>query len=369
MKQPKIKDMHNPMRLPTGAIRIGGAHFGLAAEIEDPEGIVWPILGLMDGSRTRDEIVRDAIAAAPDLDAESVHECVEALVAGGFVEDAGAPPPPELTSAELDHYDRGAYFYAWIDTEPRESRWEIQRRLKQARVTVLGLGGAGSAAAMSLVASGLGAVHCVDFDRVEASNLNRQLLYTQDDIGAPKVERAVDRLRRLNPHVEVTGEERWVSASEDMAALMHGRDLFLLCADRPHPRQLLFWASEAAATTGTPWLMCFYNGPMLAMSTFVPFEVPCYHCVRRYSQEAGIDAEAGEPLWDINVNAVIAPNAALTGHMAALEAIYFLGGLKPQTVGRLFHYNLMVYDHMYFVEAPFWDDCPACGRGRRKRAE
>ena len=61
------------------------------------------------------------------------------------------------------------------------------------------------------------------------------------------------------------------------------------------------------------------------------------------------------------VHAVIAPTASLTGHLGALEAIYFLTGLRPQTVGRIFHQNLMIYDHFYYIEAPFWPECPACG--------
>jgi molybdopterin-synthase adenylyltransferase len=360
MRRPKIKEMHNPVRLSWDRIRIGGTQYGVAAVIDDDRrGTVWRLLGLMDGSRTTDEIVD----ASRDLDEESVRAAIATLVESGFAEDAGADPPPELSPEELERYDRSAYFFGWVDEVPRESRWTIQSRLKAARVTVVGLGGAGSSVAAGLVATGIGSVHCVDFDVVARSNLNRQLLYDERDIGQPKVERAVARLQLTNSDVTVTGDERVVECSDDVAQLMVDQDLVFLCADRPAP-DILLWTNDAAVETRTPWVACFYNGPMAVTGVFVPFDVPCFRCVRHHAQEIGKDGDLGEPLLSLDVNAVIAPSAAITGHLAVLDGTYFLGGLRPQTLGKLFHFNLIAFDHCYFIDGPFWDDCPACGQGR-----
>src|SRR6185437_7359027 len=94
----------------------------------------------------------------------------------------------------------------WMDLSPRASPWSAQLRLRRARVLVLGVGGTGGAAAQILVASGVGAVHTVDPDVVELSNLNRQLLYRETDIGRPKTDAALAALRALNSDVTVTGE-------------------------------------------------------------------------------------------------------------------------------------------------------------------
>jgi molybdopterin/thiamine biosynthesis adenylyltransferase len=365
MRRPKIKDTHNPIRFADGRIRIGGAHFGVAAEISDEHGVTWGLLGLMDGTRGQDEIVAELVADRPELDTDSVREAVDAIVAAGYVEDAAAEPPAGIDPEDVERYARGMNYYSWIDLEPRSTPWDVQRALKGARVTVLGLGGAGSAVAASLVASGVGHVHCVDADVVERSNLNRQLLYVEDDIGSSKVATAVARLRALNSSVEVTGEEAWIETEDDLVALMRDRDLFMLCADRPDPRSLLLWTSDAAARTRTPWISCFYNGPMVVTGTFVPFEVPCYRCLRHWAETEGRDADAGETLLDTYTNAVTAPTAGLTGNFAAYEAINFLGGLRPQTIGRLYHFNLVAFDHFYFVEPPFWADCPTCGERAR----
>ncbi|HEX6490670.1 MAG TPA: hypothetical protein VF002_04780 [Gaiellaceae bacterium] len=104
---------------------------------------------------------------------------------------------------------------------------------------------------------------------------------------------------------------------------------------------------------------------MAAVGTFIPFEVPCYRCLRHHAEEQGLDPGVGEQLVEVpDVNAVIAPTAMLTGNLAALEAIYLLGDLRPQTIGRILHQNLIVYAHLYFIQPPFWKDCPACGSER-----
>ncbi|MGH8929945.1 MAG: HesA/MoeB/ThiF family protein [Egibacteraceae bacterium] len=172
---------------------------------DDHEGLVWKLLGLMDGTRTVDAIVTQMVRDHRGLDPGSVRAALAALSKAGFVEDAGAGIPESLSEHETERYATNIRYFAWVDDQPRESPYELQRRLKAARVTVLGLGGTGCAVAMSLVAAGVGAVRCVDHDVIEASNLSRQLLYTEQDIGSPKSEAAVRRLRRLNPHVAVEG--------------------------------------------------------------------------------------------------------------------------------------------------------------------
>lgn len=364
MKLPRIKHVHYPERLSDNRIRIGTTQYGIGAEVQDDqEGNIWCLLGLMDGTRTVDAIVSEMQQTGPDLDEQSICEAIETFIAGGFVEDAGALPPPELTEAELERYDRNTRYFAWVDTHPRPSPYEHQRSLKQAKVSVLGLGGTGSAVAMSLTAAGVGSLHCVDFDRVEESNLNRQLLYTEEDIGLSKVEAAIARLRRLNSHIVITGQELQIQSSDDIVPLIEGSDLFVLCADKPIER-IQLWANEAALRANVSWVTGFYAGPMSVVTSYMPFETPCFQCLLHDQEQVRImqDGADAQMLLDVpGGNAVLAPTANLTGHLCALEAIYFLTGLQPQTMGRMFHQSLMIYDHVYYIDAPFWSECPVCG--------
>jgi molybdopterin-synthase adenylyltransferase len=362
MRLPKIKDVHIPARASVHRILIGGALYGVGAEIlDDEEGTVWRLMELMDGTKTAEDVVDELRAERPAIDPASALEAVQTLIELGYVEDGGAAAPAELSEPELERYSRSTAYFAWIDAAPRSSPYEIQRRLKQSRVAVVGLGGSGSSAAMSLVASGVGSVACFDFDLVDSSNLNRQLLYDEGDLGAPKVERAIAHLRRRNSHVAVTGGELRVHSAEDLVPVMESCDLFLPCADRPLDR-IQSWTNRAALRTGTPWLLAMHGGPTVIVGLYVPYQTPCFECLMHAHDEAyrrkwGMP-QAPRPLRH---TPAIAPTAAIAGHLGALEAIYFLAGLRPQTVGRLWRQSLLIYDHQESFQCDVWDDCPACG--------
>ncbi|WXK64218.1 ThiF family adenylyltransferase [Nonomuraea sp. N2-4H] len=211
MRFPRVKPEHAPSRSSDGTIRLGGVMYGIASEIEDPDGWAWAALTLMDGTRPTDEITAELAKRFTELTPEEAGDIVATLLSSGHVEEADPGPCAELSEREKERYSRSRDFYRWIDLTPRDHGWEPQLRIKAARVLVIGLGGTGGHVAWSLAASGVGRLHLVDPDVVELSNLNRQLLYTEADIGRPKVEVALDRLRRLNSDIEITGESATVA--------------------------------------------------------------------------------------------------------------------------------------------------------------
>ncbi|GAA1538870.1 hypothetical protein GCM10009678_21460 [Actinomadura kijaniata] len=360
MRLPRIKRVHQPLALPGDRILIGLMQQGVAAEIQDGEdGAIARLITLMDGGRTIDQVCAAFAETHPHVDEDSARAVIQELIAGGFVEDADAPLPGNLDEREAARYEPARNFFTWIDTTPRGSPYEIQSKIKDARVGLLGLGGTGSAVAAGLVASGVGALHVADFDVVEESNLTRQLLYTEQDIGLPKVDRAVERLRAMNGMVEVTGDTLKASGPEEIAALMEGRDVFVLCADEPHP-DIMFWTNDAALRTGTPWFVSFYTGPMAVVGGLVPRETGCWACLRRQEDRHEFKAH-GRALTEERPNAVTAASANISGHLCALEVLYHLAGLPAQARGRIFHWNYAVWGHSYFVDIPHDHDCPTCG--------
>jgi molybdopterin/thiamine biosynthesis adenylyltransferase len=358
---PQIKNVHHPLALPDNRIIIGLMQYGVASEIEDDvDGTIERLITLMDGSRDLDTICADLASTHPGIDLDSVRVVVGDLVESGFVEDAAAALPANLSQREADRYESPRHFFAWIDGQPRTSPYEIQSRLKDAQVALLGLGGTGTAVAAGLVASGVGSLHCVDFDLVAESNLCRQFLYLEADVGEPKVERAVARLQAMNSLVKVTGEARRVAGADDVVALMRGVDAFVLCADEPNP-DIMRWTNQAALRTGTPWFVSLYTGPMAVVGGYLPGHTGCWECLQR--QEENREDFRGHrrlfPTW--RANAVIAASANVSGHLAALEVTYFLGGLPTQVSGRVLHWNFANWDHHYFIDIPHDAGCPACG--------
>lgn len=368
MERPRVKAVHNPIRLNRTLISLGGSQYGVAAELtDDAEGTVWRLLQLMDGSRTRAGIVDALAGERPHVDRASIGEAIDGIVGAGHAEDAAAATPAVLSADEVARYERAAAYFAWVDTQPRAGRFAAQALLKAARVVVCGLGGSGTAVAASLVAAGVGTVHCVDFDTIEAGNLTRQLLYTEDDLGRSKVSTAVARLRRLNRYAVVTGEECRVGGPEDVRRLMRGAGLFVLCADTP-PGDVQRWTNEAALSTGTPWQVALYSGPMAITGLWVPGVVEgCLACLP--AGDALLTRLYGGPPLDRLVatppHAVLAPTANLTGHLAALEAVYFLAGLRPTSLGRMYYQSLTDLTLTYLVDPADEPDCGTCGRKAR----
>ena len=364
MVRPRIKDVHFPLRLSDGRILIGSTQYGVAAEITgDESGEIWQLLGLMDGTRDAAAIMAESAQRLPHVDPNSLSDAIAALIAAGYVEDAAAPAPPQLCQAEIERYETNTRYFAWVDTTSRPSPYDAQRRLKDAQVAVLGMGGTGGAMAMSLAAAGVGSLLCLDFDVVELSNLSRQLLYRDRDLGRSKVETAVVRLREVNPHVDVCGRELHVTSADDLEGIMREVDFFALCADQP-PGYIELWTNEAALRTATPWLVCAYDGPTIVVGTFVPFATLCMECFRASVRDDNLrrHGSSAQPLLPPPANAVIAPAANASGHVGALEVIYHLTGLAPHTIGRILHQDLMHYDHVYYLEPPRRPECPVCAQ-------
>lgn len=364
MEHPRIKPEHDAFRTRDGKVRIGGGVHGIAAEIEDPDGWAWSLVSACDGSRTRAAIVAEVRRAHPYLSEAETADALEDLIASGHVEDAAAPAPREFSPRELERYARNAQYFRWTDPLPRESIWDVQLKLKRSRVLVVGVGGAGGAAALALAAAGVGHLHCVDFDTVELSNLNRQTLYTEADIGRPKVEAAVERLHRSNSDITVTGEHLRIGQMEDFFPLLEGRDLMVLGADGPDG--IRHWANRACLKTGTPWVEGGYHGPNMVTGGYVPGEGPCWECLRLAEGRAhdlrlgsGDDIEKALPRAP--GHPVIAVTAGISGQLKAHWAIALLTGAAPVRPGSAWGINLMAPGEPPVVSYPRQPDCPACG--------
>jgi hypothetical protein len=159
MRRPQIKPEHAPYLTARNTVRIGGGVLGIAAEMTDPGGWLWSLVSATDGTSAPGEIVRLVCRRHPGASAVDVRDALDALIAAGYVEDAAAAEPADLTPQERERYDRSMQYYRWVDLTPRSSPWEIQRKLKHARVAMIGLGGTGATAALALAASGVGRLH------------------------------------------------------------------------------------------------------------------------------------------------------------------------------------------------------------------
>jgi molybdopterin/thiamine biosynthesis adenylyltransferase len=361
---PRVKPEHKAYRTVNGDVRLGGGLYGIAVEIKDPTGVVWTLLESLDGSRTVDEAVAAVRSHDPGIAPSDIVAGIEKLFQAGHLEDADTLTPESLSAREIERYDRGHAFYRWVDRIPRGGSWDVQLKLRDARVVVVGVGGAGGAAAQALAATGVGHLHCVDSDVVELSNLNRQVLYDEDDIGRPKVEAAVARLTRLNSDIEVTGERFAVRDQDDLARLIDGFDVLVLGADRPG--DIRSWANRACLAAGVPWVDGGYHGALLTLAAYTPGDGPCWECLRiaelRRPEMSVFNPDDKLFLGPrVPGHPVTAVSAMVTGCLMAHAAIALITGAPALPTGSGYGVNLVVPDDRLMVRHPRQPECPACG--------
>jgi adenylyltransferase/sulfurtransferase len=226
---------------------------------------------------------------------------------------------------------------------------EGQARLLAGRVLLVGVGGLGCPVAQYLAAAGVGTLGLVDADRVDLSNLQRQVLYGAADVGRPKVEVARERILALNPDVKVELYEERLS-SENALAILGGYDVIVDGSDNFPTRYLVSDATVLLRKPNVYGAIFRFDGQA---SVFDATRGPCYRCLHPAPPgpgEAPSCAEAG----------VLGVLPGLVGLVQATETLKLLTGLGDSLVGRLLHYDAL---ELRFVEFALARDpaCPACG--------
>lgn len=150
-----------------------------------------------------------------------------------------------------------------------------QERLQAASLLIVGAGGLGTPAALYLAAAGVGRIRIVDPDIVDRTNLNRQILHAEKDIGRPKVHSAAEKLRALNPDVEIEPIKDALR-EENSVPLVSGMDLLLDALDNFQARYIL---NRAAVSCGIPLIHAAVNGLSGQMTTIIPGKTPCLECI------------------------------------------------------------------------------------------
>jgi adenylyltransferase/sulfurtransferase len=261
-------------------------------------------------------------------------------VAGG-TGAAVAPALPALSGDEVRRYSRHLIL--------PEVGMDGQRALKAAKVLCIGAGGLGSPAAMYLAAAGVGTLGLVDFDVVDMSNLQRQLLHGTNDIGRPKLDSAKDRLHDLNPNVHVETYETALSSANALE-LFASYDVILDGTDNFPTRYLV---NDACVLLGKPnayGSIFRFEGQA---SVFATKDGPCYRCLYPEPPPPGLVPSCAE-------GGVLGVLPGIIGTIQATETIKLILGVGEPLIGRFLIFDAL---RMRFRELKLRKDadCPVCG--------
>lgn len=246
-----------------------------------------------------------------------------------------------LSPADLARYSRHLAL--------REIGVHGQEKLKAAKVLLVGAGGLGSPAALYLAASGVGTIGVIDNDRVDVSNLQRQVLYDTQSVGRPKADAAKERLLALNPEIELVSHAVELRAA-NVREIFARYDVVLDGTDRFNTRYL---TNDACVILRKPLVSAAIHRFEGQAMTYVPGEAPCYRCLFPEPPADGLVpncAEAG----------VLGVLPGVMGTIQATEAIKLIVGIGEPLLGRLLTYDALA---MRFGEFRFTRraDCAVCG--------
>jgi len=226
-----------------------------------------------------------------------------------------------------------------------------QIRLGESSVLVTGLGGLGSSAAIYLAAAGVGHLVLADFDKVDLSNLQRQIIHSTADIGRPKVQSAQDHLLALNPDVRITLIDHILEGRE-LSDTVNGVDVAIDATDNFRSR---FALNQACVTAQTPLVSAAairFEAQITVFNLRDP-ESPCYRCL--YTDESVMDETC-------TANGVLSPLLGIMGSLQATETMKLIMGIGKTLQGELLLIDVLNMD-WHKAKLRKDPDCPVCNSG------
>jgi bacteriocin biosynthesis cyclodehydratase domain-containing protein len=361
LRRPRIKRTTEQIETPEGDVYLLRPSADSDIRIEQPDEEERRLLGAVDGSHTLEELYEE-------FGNEAVDDLIAQLQELEVIEDAS--DDELLPPAELARLDRQLRYFSDVGSRGLTPS-ECQRQLREAKVAVLGVGGLGGWAAWALACVGIGEMWLIDGDRVEISNLNRQILYTEADLGLLKVECAAARLRAFNSSARITATARRLESEAEIADFIAGSDVVIDAADWP-AHDIERWCNSACFEAQIPYITMSHFPPIARVGPlYVPGQTGCFTC-----QETAYRRQY--PLFDVAVEqrraqpspaATLGPACGMIGGHVALDVMHLLTGLSApstQGVAHLYDLRTMEVKREPVVPEP---DCPVCGHLQPARSE
>jgi len=225
-----------------------------------------------------------------------------------------------------------------------------QEKISRAKVLIVGAGGLGSPAMTYLASAGVKRIGLVDPETVESSNLPRQIVHIPLNIGQPKVISAAERLKELNPKIELEILQKRVKA-ENVLELINAYDVIIDGTDNFHGKYLL---NDACVITDKPLVHAGVLRYIGQVMTIIPHQSACYRCIFREPPPAGLIPTCQEA-------GILNTVAGITGLIQATEAIKLITGIGKLLTNRLLVFEALTMN-IRIVETKPAPDCPVCGK-------
>ncbi|MDY2565589.1 ThiF family adenylyltransferase [Pseudomonas syringae] len=335
---------------------------GQYAKIPDPHGAIWALTASLNGHTPLDELIVTVSEAHPDVSEEDIRSVAQDLINYRLVEAPDAFKTTSLSEHDRARFSRNIDFFGSMAAVD-ENKFVYQERLRKAKVCVLGCGGLGTHILYDLVALGIHHLTILDFDYIELSNLNRQILYKEADIGSQKVETAKRRLLEFNSHLEINAHAARIESAQDIASVVRGHDIVICVADKP-ANYMADWLNEACVGLGIPFVTGGLDVRRSIFYSVVPGTSGCGACwltsarhksnlvnsISTMAKHDNITYEHPAPAFVTLV--------AVTAGMIVSEAVKMITGCQPPQLNNKL--KEFTFDDLSVNIAEVWDKKPDC---------
>jgi molybdopterin-synthase adenylyltransferase len=353
VQRPRLKRTREAVLTAAGNVYILRPGEDTDLVIEQPDAATRELLSALDGRRSAAELEHE-------FGPEQVGDALRRLSELGLLDDAA--DDARVSAREAARYDRQLRYFSDVSSGVLPPS-DYQRRLREARVLLLGLGGLGSWASYALLCCGVGELVLLDGDRVEESNFNRQILYRERDVGRPKAEAAAEALAQFDSSCRLTTVSRRLESVDAVREAAEEVDFVVNGADWP-AHDIERWVNAACFDADVPFITMSHSPPVARVGPlYVPGLTGCFECQERTYRDAFplydelVEQRRGRP----SEAATLGPVCAFIGGQVALETVHHLTGLfRPASLGTSYIYDLRTME-VTREPVPQVAGCEVCG--------
>jgi len=332
---------------------------GTAIEMSDPSGFISSVCNLMDGNLSQAQLAQMLCDTYP-YESKYLPDLLNVLNEQYLLEDTNKNQPNILTEYDISRWRRNIEFFGAY-SKADENKYSQQEKLKTIKVTLLGLGGAGSHLLYDLAALGIHHIQAIDFDTIELSNLNRQILYDETNIGSLKTEVAKNKINSFSPNADIKFINKKISSSDDIEQLLYDQDIVISVVDQPR-ESIIDWVNIACVRRKVPFICGAFDQKWALCYSVMPHKTGCIECWKTSARKSNMLFH--DLTKKPNFVTASSPNVAIVPFIAILTGLILTDFLKMVTgiseaksLGKLLAFD---FESTSISVVESWERDPGC---------
>lgn len=331
----------------------------VAIEMDDSSKFIATVCQLMDGKKNLTQL-KQALSGIYPKETFYLETLLTVLDSQYLLEDVSRNYTEQLSSYETTRWSRNIEFFG-AHCKAQDNKYSYQEKLKSAKVVIFGLGGVGSNVLYNLVGMGAQNIIAVDFDEVELSNLNRQIIYNESDVGKLKSVAARNRILQFSSEVNIEFINKKISCSANIEELIFGQDIVICAIDQPREK-IMDWFNAACIKHNVPFLTGALDSRLAIYYTILPGKTGCIECWKASASKSNFMFQNLIQQKDFvpskSPNVAIMPFMSILSGLMACEFLKIITGLsEPQSLGKLHAFDF--YSSQITISES-WEKNPAC---------